>query len=51
MSVVDSSFSSVEGLRFHRSITFSLDFSTNIFQMFLPSTASVKISEKWYDIP
>ena len=46
MSVVDSSFSSIEGRVISLFHHFPLRFQYKYLQMFLPSAASVKISEK-----
>ena len=51
MSVVDSSFSKVEGRAPSSLNHFFLRFQYKHLQMFLPSAASVEISEKWYEIP
>ena len=51
MSVVDSSFSKVEGCAPSSLNHFFFFVQYKHLQMFLPTAASVEISVKWYEIP
>ena len=51
MSVMDSSFSGIQGRALSSFDHFFLRFQDKHLQMFLPSAASVKISGKRHEIP